>query len=162
MKRRLTFICSTYLLIFLVACSPHRPDTSTFDLAPDLRVNPELDGLVMMTVEVELGALVETIENSSEFLIGLGHPFLEYFDGENWRIVPKDKEENFAFLDILLTISSNNSETPSLNSMHLDFYDHPRRGRFRVRRSVFPEEGYPYPSPPNRHVHDLTYEFLLD
>ena len=53
--------------VLLVACSRHRPNPSTFEFVPHFRVNPKLDGLVTMEIEIEAGALIETIENRSEF-----------------------------------------------------------------------------------------------
>jgi len=154
MKKKLMFICSIFVLILIVACGRNgTPDTSNFELAPDLLVNQKLDGLVTMHVEIESGTLIETIENHTDFLIGLDFPEIEYFDGENWRIIPTN--EDFAFPAILEMISNNDSLESRFN---LDYYIHPRQGRFRFRRRVFPDL---YPSKV-RDYHDLVVEFLID
>jgi len=154
MKKKLIFIASIFLFSLLVACNRNEtPDTSTFNLAPDLIVNSELDGLVTMQIEIESRTMKELIENKSDFLIGLWNENLEYFDGENWRVVPT--QEDFAFTAILEMIADNDSFESRLN---LDWYQAPRQGLFRWRRSIFPDL---YPSQ-NRYIHDLIVEFMLD
>ena len=100
------FIGSICLFFLFIACSRHRPDPSTFELAP--------------------GALIETIENRSDFIIKMALPEIQYFNGYHWMVIPVN--EDFAFPAILETISSNSSGSPELTRLHLDDYDLPNQG----------------------------------
>jgi hypothetical protein len=141
----------------LVACNRGEIfNTSDFYFASDLIVNPELDGLVTTTVEFESDILVETIENNSSFDIELGFPEIQYFDGENWRIVPMNEE--FEFPAISETISSNTFGSPELTRAHLEYYMLPNEGQFLLVRRIYIETS----SAQNRDFHDLVIEFSLD
>lgn len=152
MKKRLIFKCSIILfLLLLVACG--QPNSSSFDLAANTMINPELDGLVSIYINIEEETLIETIENYSDFSIGLELPELEYFDGENWLTVPMRR--GFDQAPILEIVNDNDSFSSTL---YLEHYYHPRQGQFRFRRRVFLDE---YPLQP-RAFHDLIVEFSLD
>jgi len=144
--------CSIILfLLSLVACG--QPNYSSFDLAPNTTISPELDGLVSIHIDIEEGILVEAIGNYSGFPLGLELLELEYFDGENWLTVPMRR--GFGIAPILQIVNDNDSFTSNL---YLDHYYHPRQGQFRLRRRIFIDE---YPLQP-RNFHDLIVEFSLD
>ena len=142
------------LLTVLIACNRSNPvNYSNFELAPDLLINPELEGLVTMRIDIDSLALTETIENHSNHQIGLGDSSVEYFDGNNWRTVPL--RADFEFTAILETVASYDSNESLFD---LDWYDTPLRGSFRFRRSIFIDLGSGRPTD----LHDLSVEFSLN
>ena len=169
---------SVSLLVLLVACNQvvsneppavndTTPDTSTFELAPDLIINPALDGLVNIRVEFLDDTLIlkEIVTNHFESTIRLGHPSdvninlgfpaLEYFDGENWRVVPENGKP-YIVLDIWHHVDPGDEWKISsgLNHYHL-----PKSGLFRWRRRIIPIEGDK--NYQETAIHDLVGEFSL-
>jgi hypothetical protein len=152
MKKILILICFICVFALLVACNRDETlDTTTLEKVPDLVVNPELDGLVTLQVQIESNMLIERIENHTDFLVELDFPKIEYFDGENWLTIPRD----FEFASISESIESGELFESQFN---LDDYQMPRKGQFRFRRRIFPDL---YPSR-TRDYHDLVVEFSID
>jgi len=125
-------------------------------LTSELRVIPELDGLVVMELEIDSGMLTETISNQSDIAIGTlsTSPILEYFDGTDWSAVPTT--ESFGFEDESIPLEPGGE--------HVFYYGlrafaHRESGLFRLRRAVYLEI--------DRVVsdwvaHDVVFEFTLD
>lgn len=166
MKKKKLIALMIFTLFFLVACNQNGQannepfDDSRFVLAPDLRVNADLDGLVSMEVEVSRNRrrLTERVYNNSPYVVGVDHYFLEYFGGENWLVVPPVEGDGFSFLDDLNTVDPESRWRESLN---FTFYDHPNTGRFRWRRTIFIYDPDATPSI-NPNLHDLVTEFTLE
>ena len=161
MKRKPFTICLMFtFILLLVACnqvisdeSPlvddTPPDPTTFELAPDLMVNSDIDGRITIDVEIseDHQTLTEIITHDFDRAgILLGHPSFEYFDGENWYVMPS----SHVFEDILLHVEPQSTREESLI---LHFYDHPEVGLFRLRRRFISD-----------YVdhHDIVIEFTLD
>ena len=161
MKRRAFTICLmfTFILLF-VACNqsisdelPLVDDTqlepTTFELAPDLIVNPDINGRITIDVEIseDHQTLTEIITHDFDRAeIFLNHPSLEYFDGENWYVIPSSHD----FEDVLLHVEPQSTWEGSLI---LNFYDHPKYGLFRLRRR-FVSDYVDH--------HDIVVKFTLD
>jgi len=149
-----------FTFVLLVACNqnPVPVDPTTFELVPDLIINPELDGLVMLQVEdADFSVLIATTNNQTEDNVYLDHPTLEYFDGNDWRTVLTF--EGYALLnfeDEEVWVPPGAKQTFNLP---LDEYQHPKYGLFRVRRRIYLriDDGWDRSS-----FHDLVAEFTLE
>jgi len=139
------------LLTILFACTP--PNPSTFNLSPELINNPQLDTLVTMQVEVDDQTLVVTINNQTDDDFTLQHPMLEYFDGDDWRVIPREE-----FTDVEIVAVANDIYTCNLP---LVMFQHPNYGLFRLRRSLYDRHAEGAQFNPNQ-IHDLVVEFTLD
>jgi len=82
--------------------------------------------------------LMETIYNHVDIVVGLGHYWLEYFDGANGQIVNTIYGYSFECEDILYVIEPNKKNEAMFDLSSI--YNRPSNGLFRWRRSVFLED----------------------
>jgi len=66
-------------------------DSEYFELSPPLRVNPHLIDVEFALIDIERRAVRGRITNNSELEFWYGAEFhIDFFDGENWRVIPRD------------------------------------------------------------------------
>ena len=165
------------MLTLLIACFPEEnrtlspPDPTTFSRATDLMIDSSLDGVITMQVDVlhDEHRLTITVNNGSDFEINIGsqsearikHPSLQYFDGEDWRRVPRFPGSIVDEYDLEYRIAPGAKRQFSLN---LNNYRIPEssNGLFRVvltANGIDPARGYGT----NAHFrHDIFADFSLE
>ena len=169
----LSIITLSIFVFILSACNQHTGneiieiDTSLLEVAPELSVNPYLEGLVTMTFGWDGNiSRREIIYNNSNIEIILGSPILEFSDGENWLIFTPHENNNFRFHWLFFWLFKNNnyheekiqphtSIIPQYSVISLTDY-YLIYGYFRIRRSIHPSE-----STNEELQHDLIYEFSV-
>jgi len=137
-------------------------DWDDFTVAPNLVTHPDLEGLVSLEfVASSRSRMTETIDNRSESEIWLGHPSLEYFDGEAWHFVPT--YELMFFADIAHFIRPRGQWEEDFD---LSPYRLPESGTLlRWRRRVTPvdlNDERPGRLNHPEDYHDIVFEFILE
>ena len=146
-------------ILLLIGCNSNQIDTSAFELASNLDINPELDGFVTMDVRLsdDQEILTANITNLSDIDIVPIHPIIEYFDGENWRISPWSPSfEDEGYESILSNTNFEKSIFLAADELL------PESGLFRLRVQIHsvPDSGT---SVENRTSnHDLVAEFRIE
>ena len=131
-------------------------DSTTFELAPDLVVHPEFDELVTLQARTSGSRLTIEFTNTLDYEIIYEDTWrgfrdlIQYFDGENWRIVPQAYELDEHIEDPMVTISP--GDTSRFRFDLLTGFIVPENGLFRVRLRTFI----------NDYRHDLVAEFTLN
>jgi len=138
----------------------HNEDYASLPLASELIINPNVEGLITMNIEVDGDELVVVVRSLLAIDVRLEHPTPEYFDGLNWRELRIRGEEFFDEVYEIPWLLAGESFTQRIPINILSFPDdlllnigvtsYPERGLFRLRRLV-PGQG-----------HEVTGEFTLD
>ena len=187
MRRNVKIVMIIVSIALLAACSEEvneassvsvssTPDPSTFSLATDLRIDYWLDELITMQVDVLLDEQILSIVviNDSDHEINIGsqspnrvtHPSLQYFDGENWRSIPRCRDAfiaGYGFADGYDLENKIASGVERHFSLNLNNYHIPEsNGSFRVvltARGTDPDRGYGVHA---EFRHDFFAEFTLE
>ena len=106
---------------------------------PSNEENPFYD-LVDMQVELSEDSkfIIETITNNTDHGLSFSHPWIEYFNGTNWQIIPRNPE--YGIEDEFYGVGGNNSSIFNISLIAFIHPDYPNVGNFRIGRDVYKQD----------------------
>jgi len=141
-------ILAISMLFLLVGCFPTGElalpafDPNTFSREIDLNIDSELDGLVIMQVDVlfEAQTLVITVRNETDHEINIGsqsesrisHPGVQFFDGAYWRRIPRLGPFDIEEYDLEGRLQPGEEQQINLNLENYRFDNIPENSLFRI------------------------------
>ena len=137
-KEVVTIVCFLVIAIFAtVACSSESYNVRNFEIVSTIVADASEHSIEMIASVFE-GVLIVEIYNASdeEFMftsssyLNNNYSPIQYFDGENWRIVPIRGGVNLVERDSAYFLEPGERERISLN---LTYYQVPTTGQFRFQ-----------------------------